>query len=72
MSQLLTQQLVVNHALLLVNIASGGAVFELGNRHLILDEAHQLEDYVSELFGAEVTFYRCRYVLRVIEKKRPI
>ena len=61
--------LVVNHALLLVNIASGGAVFELGNRYLILDEAHQLEDYVSELFGAEVTFYRCRYVLRVIEKK---
>lgn len=46
--------LVVNHALLLADLAAGGSAipeFE----HLILDEAHNLEDVATNQFGANLS-----------------
>lgn len=45
--------LVVNHALLLADIASGGSALPPFD-HLILDEAHNLEDQATKQFGASV------------------
>ena len=61
--------LVVNHALLLANLAAGGAVFSLEGRHLVIDEAHRLEEYVCEAFGARVSRHRIRYVLSAVRRK---
>jgi ATP-dependent DNA helicase DinG len=44
--------LVVNHALLLANVASIGNIFDTEGRHLIIDEAHRLEEIMAEAFGA--------------------
>jgi ATP-dependent DNA helicase DinG len=61
--------LVVNHALLLVNAVAKGAVFDTEGRHLVIDEAHRLEEVMSEAFGARVTYPRVRYVCRQARKK---
>lgn len=61
--------LVVNHALLLANAASAGGIFDTGGRHLILDEAHRIEEIMSGAFGARVTYPRVRYVARQAAKK---
>jgi ATP-dependent DNA helicase DinG len=61
--------LVVNHALLLANFASGGAVFSMADKHLIVDEAHRLEEYVCEAFGSRVSRHRVRYVLGAVRRK---
>jgi DNA polymerase-3 subunit epsilon/ATP-dependent DNA helicase DinG len=45
---------VVNHALLLSDIATGGHVLP-EYRHLIVDEAHNLEDEATQQFGFQAT-----------------
>ncbi len=61
--------LVVNHALLLANVASYGNIFDTAGRHLIIDEAHRLEEIMAEAFGARVSYPRVRYVMRQAKKK---
>lgn len=61
--------IIVNHALLLANVAAGGNIFETENRHLVIDEAHRLEDVMSEALGARVSYGRVRYVARQARKK---
>jgi ATP-dependent DNA helicase DinG len=61
--------IVVNHALLLANVAAGGNIFEAEGRHLVIDEAHRLEDVMAEALGARVSFGRVRYVARQARKK---
>jgi ATP-dependent DNA helicase DinG len=61
--------LVVNHSLLLANAASAGGIFDTGGRHLVLDEAHRIEEIMSSAFGARVTYPRIRYVARQAAKK---
>ena len=61
--------LVVNHALLLANVASYGNIFDTEGRHLIIDEAHRLEEIMAEAFGAKVSYPRVRYVMRQAKKK---
>ncbi len=60
---------IVNYALLAANIASGGNIFEASGRHLVVDEAHLLEDVLSEALGARVSFGRVRYAMRQAKKK---
>jgi len=45
---------VVNHALLLADIASGGSAIPPFD-HLIIDEAHNLEDQATQQFGGSVS-----------------
>ena len=61
--------LVVNHALLLANAASFGSIFDTEDRHLIVDEAHRLEEIMAEAFGARVSYPRIIYVLRQARKR---
>lgn len=61
--------LIVNHALLLANVAAAGNIFETEGRHLVIDEAHRLEDVMSEALGARVSYGRVRYVARQATKK---
>ncbi|MGB3633218.1 MAG: ATP-dependent DNA helicase [Rubrobacteraceae bacterium] len=61
--------LVVNHALLLANAASYGSIFETENRHLVIDEAHRLEEIMAEAFGARVSYARILYVTRQARKR---
>lgn len=63
--------LVVNHALLMANVASDYNVFDMEGRHLILDEAHRIEEAMSESFGAHVTHYRVSYTCRSVNKRAP-
>ena len=60
---------IVNHALLLANVASGGNILDTEGRHLVIDEAHVLEDVMSEAFGARVSYGRVRYAMRQAKKK---
>jgi DNA polymerase-3 subunit epsilon/ATP-dependent DNA helicase DinG len=46
--------LIVNHALLLADIASGGSAIPAFD-HLIIDEAHNLEDVATQQFGGALT-----------------
>ena len=46
--------IVVNHALLLADIASGGNALPAYD-HLIIDEAHNLEDQATQQFGGTVS-----------------
>lgn len=61
--------LIVNHSLLLSNIAAFGNIFDTSGRHLIIDEAHSLEEIMSDAFGARVSYPRVRYVTRQAVKK---
>ena len=61
--------LVVNHALLLANAASYGSIFDTEGRHLIIDEAHRLEEIMAEAFGARVSYARILYVTRQARKR---
>jgi ATP-dependent DNA helicase DinG len=61
--------LIVNHALLLANLATDGAVFPMKDRVLIADEAHRLEEYISEAYGARVTHRRISYVTTPVKRK---
>jgi ATP-dependent DNA helicase DinG len=61
--------IVVNHSLLLANAASGGAIFDTKGTHLIIDEAHRLEEIMAETFGARVSYGRVRYVMRQAKKR---
>ena len=61
--------LVVNHALLLANVASFGSIFDTEGRHLVIDEAHRLEEIMAEAFGARVSYARIIYVLRQARKR---
>lgn len=61
--------LIVNHSLLLSNVAAFGNIFDTSGRHLIIDEAHSLEEIMSEAFGARVSYPRVRYVTRQALKK---
>jgi Rad3-related DNA helicase/DNA polymerase III epsilon subunit-like protein len=45
---------VVNHALLLADIASGGSALP-AYEHLVIDEAHNLEDQATQQFGGTVS-----------------
>lgn len=60
---------VVNHALLLANAASHGNIFDMEDRHLVADEAHRLEEVMSEAFGLKVTNFRVKYAMRQASKK---
>jgi ATP-dependent DNA helicase DinG len=60
---------VVNHSLLLANAASGGAIFDAEGAHLVIDEAHRLEEVMAETFGARVSYGRLRYVMRQAKKR---
>lgn len=60
---------VVNHSLLLANAASGGAIFDTEGAHLVIDEAHRLEEVMAETFGARVSYGRVRYVMRQAKKR---
>jgi len=46
--------IVINHALLLSDVASGGNVLPQ-YRHIIIDEAHHLEDEATRQFGFKLT-----------------
>jgi len=61
--------IVVNHSLLLANAASGGAIFDTEGAHLVIDEAHRLEEVMAETFGARVSYGRLRYVMRQAKKR---
>jgi ATP-dependent DNA helicase DinG len=60
---------IVNHALLMANVTSGGNIFDAEGRSLIIDEAHLLEDVMSEALGARVSYGRVRYAMRQAKKK---
>lgn len=61
--------LVVNHHLLALNLFTGGSIFDLGERHIVIDEAHKFEAVMMDVFGAHVTRYRVHYVARAVQKK---
>ncbi len=46
--------IIVNHALLLADIASNGSALPAYD-HLIIDEAHNLEDQATQQFGASIS-----------------
>jgi len=61
--------LAVNHHLLWANIASGGMVFNMEGRDLILDEAHNIEKSMMDAFGVSITRHRVLYNLRAIGRR---
>lgn len=61
--------LIVNHSLLLSNTASFGNIFDTSGRHLVIDEAHRIEEVMASAFGARVSYPRVRYVVRQASKK---
>lgn len=63
--------LVSNHALSLINAASGGNIFDVCGRHFIADEAHRLEEVMSESFGMSVSWWRVKYAMRQALRKNP-
>ena len=65
--------LVVNHALLLADIATGNRVLP-PYKHLIIDEAHHLEDEATEQLGYQVTQARFAGVDARLEpaQRRPL
>jgi hypothetical protein len=54
---------------LLANAASFGSIFDTEDRHLVIDEAHRLEEIMAEAFGARVSYARIIYVLRQARKR---
>ncbi|MEX0784550.1 MAG: helicase C-terminal domain-containing protein [Dehalococcoidia bacterium] len=60
---------IVNHALLLADIASGGSALP-GYEHLILDEAHNLEDTATKQFGGSASRRTVSEALEGIHRPR--
>ncbi len=56
--------LVVNHALLAANAVSGGALFPMDDRVLIIDEAHRLPEALSSAYGVHLTLQKALHVAR--------
>lgn len=65
------QVLVANHSLLMANAATYGSIFDVSGRHLIADEAHRLEEVMSEAFGMRISRWRIKYAMRQAAKKKP-
>jgi predicted DnaQ family exonuclease/DinG family helicase len=63
--------IIVNHALLLSNIATGGNVLPEYN-HLIIDEAHHLEEEATEQWGFEVRERDLGGYLNLLSEKREV
>lgn len=61
--------LVVNHALLLADIATGNRVLPPYS-HLIIDEAHHLEDEATEGLGYEVSGHDPAEILAALSKRQ--
>jgi DNA polymerase-3 subunit epsilon/ATP-dependent DNA helicase DinG len=61
---------VVNHALLLSDIATGGHVLP-EYRHLIVDEAHNLEDEATQQFGFQASDVDVRALLDRVHHRLP-
>jgi ATP-dependent DNA helicase DinG len=61
--------LVVNHHLLVANIASDEAVFALADRHLVVDEAHEITAVMRDSLGLSVTRKRINYVCTMANKR---
>ena len=61
--------LVVNHHLLVANIAAGGQLFDLKNRHLVVDEAHQLATIMRESLGTTLTRKRINFICSTVERR---
>ena len=60
--------LVVNHALLLADLAAGGsAIPEF--KHLVIDEAHNLEDVATNQFGASLSIRKLGDALDGIHRR---
>ena len=59
--------IIVNHALLLADVASGGSALP-GYRHLVIDEAHNLEERATQQFGGSVTARNLHEALDAIHR----
>jgi DNA polymerase-3 subunit epsilon/ATP-dependent DNA helicase DinG len=59
---------IVNHALLLADIASGGSALPPFD-HLIVDEAHNLEDQATKQFGGSVSRWRLAEALEGLHRR---
>jgi DNA polymerase-3 subunit epsilon/ATP-dependent DNA helicase DinG len=59
--------IIVNHALLLADIASEGSAIPTFD-HLIVDEAHNLEDVATTQFGAALTARRLEEALEAVHR----
>ncbi len=64
--------LVVNHALFFSDLAlrAQGASLLPDYDHVILDEAHTVEDVASDHFGIRVTEFQVKYLLNTLYKER--
>ncbi|GMV85288.1 MAG: hypothetical protein AMXMBFR80_11440 [Dehalococcoidia bacterium] len=60
--------LVVNHALLLADLAAGGSAIPEFD-HLVIDEAHNLEDAATNQFGASLSLRRMLEALEGIHRR---
>ncbi len=60
--------LVVNHALLLADLAAGGSAIPEFD-HLVIDEAHNLEDVATNQFGASLSLRRMHEALDGIHRR---
>ncbi|HML97304.1 MAG TPA: exonuclease domain-containing protein [Tepidiformaceae bacterium] len=60
--------LVVNHALLLADLAAGGSAIPEFD-HLVIDEAHNLEDVATNQFGASLSLRRMLEALEGIHRR---
>ncbi|MFQ5380083.1 MAG: helicase C-terminal domain-containing protein [Dehalococcoidia bacterium] len=59
---------VVNHALLLADIAAGGSAIP-AFEHLVLDEAHNLEDQATRQFGRRATLRALSDLLAALSRR---
>lgn len=64
--------LICNHALFFADLAlrAGGASLLPNYDHVILDEAHAVEDVAAEHFGLSVTESRVQHLLRLLYRPR--
>jgi len=60
---------VVNHHLLVANIAAYGQLFDIKDRHLVIDEAHQLAPIMRESLGASLTRKRINFICSTVERR---
>lgn len=64
--------LIVNHALFFSDLAlrASGVGFLPAYDHVILDEAHTIEDVAGEHFGVQISASRVRFLLSVLRHRR--